>query len=517
MKRFRLLLSVALVVICSIGRANNINISNVTSVPGAGFIQLQFDLSWDNSWRNNINYDAAWVFFKFKDNDGTWRHLSLTGLNNVANAGYTINVASDLTGAMIYRTNPGAGNVGLTGMLVGVSNLPGSFDIKAFAIEMVNIVVSDQFYLGDGEAGTYYTNATVLTPYLVNSNSITFGNVAGNCYDGIQNGVLATGFPIGYNSLGAFYYFFMMKHEVSQGAYRDFLNTLTYTQQLSRTTLTPNNVAGTQALGARSYRSSIQIMTPGIASNTPAVYGCNLNNNGVWDEATDGEWIACGFLTYMDLAAFLDWAALRPMSELEYEKSCRGPVFPVLGENAAGTTALAAYSYSIINQGAANESVSSYSGSVLNANITYNTTSIGGNSPNRVGMHATPYANRISAGAGYYGCLDLSGNIEEYAVTTSNAAGRSFTGLNGDGNLNSNGDANVDYWPGINGNNNITAVNGVYLGATGITSNAGIILRGGSAVQTGANLMKDSYRIASTNPPTYSRTQVSGGRGVKLL
>jgi hypothetical protein len=36
---------------------------------------------------------------------------------------------------------------------------------------------------------------------------------------------------------------------------------------------------------------------------------------------------------------------------------------------------------------------------------------------------------------GYYGALDLSGNIEEFAVTSGNTAGRSFTGINGDGAL----------------------------------------------------------------------------------
>jgi len=48
--------------------------------------------------------------------------------------------------------------------------------------------------------------------------------------------------------------------------------------------------------------------------------------------------------------------------------------------------------------GIANESFT-YSGSVLLANITYNTTSPGGNSPTRVGIHAAQYATRVSAGA----------------------------------------------------------------------------------------------------------------------
>ncbi len=515
MKSIRLLFGIAFIFICTNCKANNILINNITSVTGVGYVQLQFDLSWDNSW-NNVpnggNHDAAWVFFKFKDNDGTWHHLKVTGANNNIAATYTIQVPPDLNGVFIYR-NSGSGTVTLTGVQVGVNNLPGNFDVKGFALEMVEIPVGDQYYLGDGIPGVFYSNGSGF-PFLVNSNTITMGIGAGLLDDGIQNGPLSATFPIAYNSFGAFFSFYMMKHELSEGAYRDFLNTLTYTQQATRTTSAPNSVAGTQAMvGFLISRNGIQIQTPGINASTPAVYGCNLNNNGVFNEANDGEWIACGALTYMDLAAWLDWAALRPMSEMEFEKSCRGPLTPVAGENATGTVAAAAYSYPINNSGAANESVT-YSGSVLNANITYTSTSPSGQNPLRVGIHATPFATRISAGAGYYGCLDLSGNIEEFTVTTSNAAGRAYTGFSGNGTLTASGDADVDFWPGINGNTTVTVANLAYSGVTGVTGAAGVITRGGAAGFTGANLNKVSYRF---NPGSafFSRTATSGGRGVK--
>ena len=523
MKSIKNLLTALVVFICFSGdlKANNINISNITSVPGAGFVQLQFDLSWDNSWYNSINNDAAWVFFKFKDNDGTWHHLNLTNSNNAIAVGYTIGVPPDLTGAMIYRNTTGSGTVTLTGVRVGVNNLPGSFDIKGFALEVVRIPVGDQFYLGDGINGVFYSTNTG-APFLVNSNSISLGSGAGLLDDGIANVAVTTplgSFPIAYNTLGAFMSLYMMKHEVSQGAYRDFLNTLTYTQQATRTGIAPNSVIGSQAFGAGTltYRSSIQIATPGVNSGTPAVYGCNLNNNGVFNEANDGEWIACNELTWSDLAAFLDWAAMRPMTEIEFEKSCRGPLPAVAGENAAGVTGAAAYSYPISNAGTANESIT-YSGSVLLANITYNSTSPGGNSPTRVGIHATQYATRISAGAGYYGCLDLSGNLEEYTVTTGNQAGRSYTGINGNGILNAAGNADEDFWPGINGNTTNANANTAYGGATGVTGAAGVIGRGGSAGYTGANLNKVSYRVSPGTTTISSRASlgnISGGRGVK--
>jgi hypothetical protein len=118
--------------------ANGIILSNLTSVSGPNYVQLQFDISWNNSWFNATNHDAAWVFFKLKDNDGQWKHLSLTGANNSIGAGYAIVVPPDLTGAMIRRTSNGSGTVTLTGVQLGVINLPGNFDIKGFALEMVS-------------------------------------------------------------------------------------------------------------------------------------------------------------------------------------------------------------------------------------------------------------------------------------------------------------------------------------------------------------------------------------------
>ena len=42
------------------------------------------------------------------------------------------------------------------------------------------------------------------------------------------------------------------------------------------------------------------------------------------------------YMTWTDLLAYLDWSCLRPMTEFEYEKICRGPVYPVANEYAWG-------------------------------------------------------------------------------------------------------------------------------------------------------------------------------------
>ncbi len=56
---------------------------------------------------------------------------------------------------------------------------------------------------------------------------------------------------------------------------------------------------------------------------------------------------ACNRVLWHDGATYADWAGLRPMTELECEKACRGPVYPVTGEYAWGNTTFSrAESYS---------------------------------------------------------------------------------------------------------------------------------------------------------------------------
>ena len=175
MKSIRIFCIIAILFVSTNIKANNIVISNITSLTGSGFVQLQYDLSWENSWNNAINRDAAWVFFKFKDLNGTWRHLNLTNANNLITGDFDIQVPPDLTGAFIYR-NSGSGTNTFTGVRLGVTNLPGSFDIKGFAIEMVRLPLEINYSLGDG-SGTvnYYVSGGTSSPYLVSTHCYGIG------------------------------------------------------------------------------------------------------------------------------------------------------------------------------------------------------------------------------------------------------------------------------------------------------------------------------------------------------
>jgi formylglycine-generating enzyme required for sulfatase activity len=127
------------------------------------------------------------------------------------------------------------------------------------------------------------------------------------------------------------------------------------------------------------------------------------------------------------------------MTELEFEKACRGTLYPVANEYAWGTSSIVTYS-NLLNAGTTNE-VSS----AATANATTRTQNV--LAPTRVGMFAKPDNTRIQSGATYYGILDMTGNLWERPVTVGNPTGRSYTGQHGDGTITSEGTSNVTNWP----------------------------------------------------------------------
>ena len=277
-----------------------------------------------------------------------------------------------------------------------------------------------------------------------------------------------------------------MKYEISQGQYRDFLNTLTYTQQANRTLTAnpPNSSVGTGALTtAGTNRNGIEIKTSGTNATIPAVYGCDLSGNNVFDESTDGEWIACNFLSWEDVEAYLDWAGLRPMTELEYEKICRGTISPVENEYAWGDATAVAMS-SVTNTSESGEASGTTGANVVGDNGF-------SSGPARVGIFATSTSNRSESGSSYYGVLDLSGNLWEQLITIGNSTGRSFTGNKGNGGLNTNGEANVGGWP----------------------DQSGAGRRGGSWSAANSDLRVSSRSLAATG--ISSRSAEVGGRGCR--
>jgi formylglycine-generating enzyme required for sulfatase activity len=453
-------------------RANNIQVANVVPVEqdtSADVINIQFDLSWDNSWRVSpaqapSNWDAAWVFAKWRVQGGTvWNHctLSTTDLDHTAPAGSEIDASfskdNDGKGVFIYRSSEGSGsndwdgvkllwNYGTDGM--GDNDV---IEIRVFAIEMVYIP-QDTFYLGDGSSyGTFRQTGSntpvqiTTTPVVVKCENTAHDDPqlegAGILVDG-DGGIDMDGtsvvdntdYPTGYGS------FYCMKYELSQGQYTDFLNTLNRIQQNIRTETDVSTDVITDVF--------VMSGTSGVTNRN--TIECPPNGNGTTDpivftaSAPDR---ACNFITWADDAAYADWAGLRPMTELEFEKACRGPQSPVAGEYAWGNANIAGSAYTLANDGQPNEGIATNYATDPSGNASYETTVGSIDGPLRCGIFATGSSSRVEAGAGYYGVMEMSGNLFERQITLGTSTGRGFTGAHGDGAL-EDGDADVLNWPG---------------------------------------------------------------------
>jgi len=470
------------------------------------------------------NYDAVWVFIKYSIDGVTWNHATLGpisgGTSTTGGAGGTANptnfyggtatvggtstkldvlVPTDNKGAFVQiastQTSAISGtlistgaqflwNYGGTGGNSVSDNSAALASVQVMAIEMVYVPTSS-FYVGDSTTssltGQFCQASATTSLQITGEGPIALGNGLatglGNnnasgmlVADDFTNTVAPTnsptnlpdnssfsGFPKGYKA------FYMMKYNITQGQWRDFLNTLTRTQQNGRILDAPAN-DGPQLSGVSSiaavpggdvfvmanstsavYRNGVELtaFSSFAPATAPMTFSCYLNaqSSGVLNGSDDGEWVAANYLSWMDAAAYAAWAGLRPFTELEYEKAARGSVDTgTANEFAWGTTSITAAA-AISNAGTSSEASSTAGSNCVIANS-------GTGGPLRVGSFATSGSTRVTAGASYWGIMNLSGNVWQQVVTVGNATGRSFIGSNGTGVLAADGNATNSDWPG---------------------------------------------------------------------
>ncbi len=410
-------------------KANNIRINgkpHVVNITGDTAI-VELNLSWDNSWRDDFNWDAAWVFFKFKKRglENPWQHAYLSSSGHVLSTaagneggGYAYMVganAGKVNGLYVMRNGISEGNVsirlqakwplngtGLTSADFGDA-LNGIY-VAVHAIEMVYVPYG-AYYLGDASSYKSFAVGDTAAVVIDSESALTL-----SAKNGMPNVSLAASYPKGYAG------FYVMKYETSQEQYVEFLNSLTLEQQKARVT---NNNFSTMKRGDYVFGDIAQpscrngiVFIEQRKANTPVVFGNNLNPNNDLFSTDDGQTLACNYMSIEDMIAYCSWSGLRPMSELEYEKACRRfyPQVPDKGEYAWNTNngvnrlnGLGDLNY----RGDQREQALSYLKNV-NSGTTNNI-----NGPVRCGLFATSATNQTQAGATYWGVMEMSGNLKE--------------------------------------------------------------------------------------------------------
>ena len=392
--------------------ANNIQIkepARVISVSG-GYATIEVRLAWENSWRDAENWDAAYLFLKYRTGSGSWTHIPVQLAGNIISSPYTYMTATPnqttAPGLFIYRDNLGAGNPNVVCKIRWKTNFRqeqfdnGEVQLLAQAIEMV-FVPAGPYVLGDSLSASCFADSygkpiTVRTE----SSNIGLGYVQeGGVY---QNVTVSASYPKGFQG------FYMMKYELSQEQYVNFLNTLTLAQQKA---LLPNWSSlkeGDYIFGdakGRSCRNGI-ILAYHTDPAAPMVFANNFNKDDEYNGAGDGQTIASNYMSIYDLLAYSSWSGLRPMSEMEFEKACRLP-YPSLEKRGYawnkgdGTIARA---MNLSAEGFESENVGV-------GNVNFKNTFEG---PLRCGIFAKSGNSTAQAsGSTYWGGMEMSGNVRE--------------------------------------------------------------------------------------------------------
>ncbi|MDP6491726.1 MAG: hypothetical protein QGG69_08170 [Kiritimatiellia bacterium] len=304
---------------------STVKIGNATVEPRDGKTRMvRFDLSWENSWRHEVNHDAVWVFFKVRaEGAKEWQHVRLAADKVLNPTGYgqaeggtpleyiVPRGKEGLLGMLVRVAEFGAGSVSATG-ITAVWDFKANQGIKKdtkveiipVGIEMTYIP-EGAFDLGGGTtelARLYkYTDGKQSgLPYRVTSeDAIPTGKKNGSLWakdlQPADGGELSADFPKGFAAI------YCMKKVAANWHYAAFLSTLP-PEQFERHL--PNKRGEMNQLIVRSGKAPDFTYT--------------------FKDHTRNRW--CTGMSWEDELTFAAWAGLRPMTELEFEKIGHGPM-----------------------------------------------------------------------------------------------------------------------------------------------------------------------------------------------
>lgn len=381
-------------------------------------LYVYFTVSWKNGWNNEKNHDGAWVFFKLRHQNDlrTHRHAYVKPSGHQLVYNYLQNnvtpefyVPQHKAGIMIFPSQRYRGDISWrlkveldVALLKGIDFSNNTVFGDVFGIEMVQIT-KGSFYIGDNDTSSQNRESSFYhfgdkSRYQISSEKeINFGKDKGSLYydnknvpeyRGDMQGPISDSFPKGFNE------FYVMKYELTQGQYASFLNSL---------------------------------------SNQPSFFRSNFGGKAYYNErgsisVENGRYVAlkpnrpANYISWDDGCAFADWAGLRPMTEMEYEKASRGTLNTLSKDYPWGTSS--------------SEKVSRYYNQ--EGELVYE---------KGVAEENLDNANLEFHGGSYYWVMDLAGSLWERVATVGSSKGRLFKGTHGDGMPDQFGNATNTDWP----------------------------------------------------------------------
>lgn len=421
MVRVKAILSVFFIVCLGTARANDVLISVLHSEVSTDTVYVDLELSWENSWTpsNAQNHDAVWLIAKHKIGNDWVAVYPVTS----SSQDYLIKETTDQTG-LIIRGLPQSDDFQSGQLRVGFLIT----EVKPLAIYFgaIEVVAVNQGSFVVGDSLSFHTLGTPNNrPLRIEAENQLDSTMVSSTKPESVLGNIPPGFPKGYEG------FYCMKYELSQGQIVDFMNHLSYPSQKTLFSQIDSLAIGDYLFGNKGQNfGGIRCSRP-ASDGWPAVFISDLSGNMQPGDPADGETLACNFISWSFLLTYLDWAGLRPMTELEFEKACRGTVPSSPREFAFGSPFFVDANTTTLDGTAFETYLDTLpkGAGILVSGFT------GRFGPLRTGFAASKQSNRLESGASYWGIMELSGNLWEQTVSVAKPNGLSFEGSHGDGNL----------------------------------------------------------------------------------